>query len=144
MRVRLASIRVGNNKLFHETAHATQLSPELQIVCRDRIWHLEAPTAAIRAEWIAAIASKMRRPNRFRVRIQGMLTKQGGIVKSWKARFFVVAADHVFYFDSKSAFDRFELLAGDDAENLHSSVVDMALGACACQPLVQLSAFGLF
>lgn len=102
-------------------------------MCRDRIWHLEAPTSAIRAEWITAIASKMRRKNRFRVRIQGMLIKQGGIVKSWKARFFVVAADHVFYFGSKSEFDRFEVLAGDDAENLHKSVMDIALGTFACQ-----------
>ena len=74
------------------------------------------------------IAAKMRRKNRLLIRMQGPLFKQGANVKSWKLRYFVVACDHVFYFDSKSDFEKFESLAGDDVENLPSSIAKIALG----------------
>jgi hypothetical protein len=59
-----------------------------QIVCRDRVWSLIASSEEERDKWIREIASQMRLKNRFMVRMQGSLHKQGGVVKSWKLRFF--------------------------------------------------------
>jgi hypothetical protein len=51
---------------------------------------------------------------------------------SFGDRHFVVGFDHVFYFNTKADFDKFATLAGDDAENVHSSVLDIALGIVDC------------
>lgn len=64
-----------------------------------RIYVVEAPTAAMKEEWIRTIRAVGDKPSLYPGSVrEGFMFKVGGNVKSWKNRYFVLTKDKLLYY----------------------------------------------
>lgn len=100
------------------------------VACAGRLWELSAATEAERDTWVKTLRRLVHtaEESRFRVRIEGLLEKQGSLVRNWQQRWHVVGEDALFYFTDKVAADKFVAVAALRLANITERILKFASG----------------
>ncbi|MES1912112.1 MAG: hypothetical protein MHM6MM_004441 [Cercozoa sp. M6MM] len=72
----------------------------------ERDFGMRASSDQDRDTWIQKLQSQVLDRHPVKVQHSGWLEKEGGRIRTWKRRFCVVAAGHLFYFKKQEDFDR--------------------------------------
>jgi hypothetical protein len=94
---------------LHTAYHVARLPPGddresafgFTVHCRDRQWEFWAEDEDQRRVWMRMVAELFHPAVAYPLRHEGWLSKEGGIVKSWKRRRFALTAEHLCYFENE-------------------------------------------
>jgi hypothetical protein len=100
------------------------------VTALERCWEFWAEDDVSRAAWMQAIADIITpAPISKSVRCQGWLYKQGGFMKNWKRRWFVVTLKQFMYFEGIEPYMQYQSLVGQDYDSPPPAAVKLPLGA---------------